>query len=219
MTSTTIALLGQFEQEYSVNTAEITAKIGQLVSVPKSDRPAAIKEIRNLLNDVGSLLEQMDLSVRDLEDQSPQRLKYENRVASYKTDKKLLDNELERAVNRLRKSEDRTELFDTDESDLMNQTLISNTETLDRTSRKVRDAYQTIVETEHIGAEVLEDLGRQRETITRARDRLRDGNIDLTRSNQIASTMLHRIIQSRLILLILFFVLMLLLMIFIYYAI
>lgn len=69
MTSTTIALLGQFEQEYSVNTAEITAKIGQLNSVPKSDRPAAIKEVRNLLNDVTSLLEQMDLSVRDLEDQ------------------------------------------------------------------------------------------------------------------------------------------------------
>ena len=69
MTSTTIALLGQFEQEYSVNTAEITAKIGQLSSVPKSDRPAAIKEVRNLLNDVTSLLEQMDLSVRDLEDQ------------------------------------------------------------------------------------------------------------------------------------------------------
>ena len=69
MTSTTIALLGQFEQEYSVNTAEITAKIGQLSSIPKPDRPAAIKEIRNLLNDVNSLLEQMDLSVRDLEDQ------------------------------------------------------------------------------------------------------------------------------------------------------
>lgn len=83
----------------------------------------------------------------------------------------------------------------------------------------MRDAYQTIVETEQIGADVLEDLSRQRETITRARDRLRDGNIDLTRSNQLASSMLHRIIQSRLILLILFFVLMLLLMIFLYYAI
>lgn len=50
---------------------------------------------------------------------SPQRLKYENRVTSYKTDKKLLDTELERAVNRLRKSEDRSELFETDETDHM----------------------------------------------------------------------------------------------------
>lgn len=69
MASTIIGLLGQFEQEYSVNTAEITAKIGQLSSVPKPERLAAIKEIRNLLGEVNGLLEQMDLSVRDLEEQ------------------------------------------------------------------------------------------------------------------------------------------------------
>lgn len=67
MADTTVALLGQFEQEYSVNTADITAKIGQLNSVPKPDRQGAIKEIKNLLNEVNQLLEQMDLSVRDLE--------------------------------------------------------------------------------------------------------------------------------------------------------
>lgn len=102
---------------------------------------------------------------------------------------------------------------------LQQQTLINNTETLERSSRKIRDAYHVAVETEQIGADVLQDLSRQRETINRARDRLREGDIDLSRSNQIASNMLHRIIQSRLILLILFFVLMILLLVFIYYAI
>lgn len=97
--------------------------------------------------------------------------------------------------------------------------MISNTETLERSSRKIRDAYHTVIETEQIGTDVLEDLSRQRETITRARDRLRDGDVDLSRSNQVASTMLHRIIQSRLILLIIFFVLMILLLVLIYYTI
>lgn len=50
---------------------------------------------------------------------SPARQKYDNRVASYKTDKKLLDAELERAVGRLRKSDDKAELFETEEDDHM----------------------------------------------------------------------------------------------------
>jgi vesicle transport through interaction with t-SNAREs 1 len=65
--STTVALLGQFEQQYSVNTADITAKIGQLSSITPSERVGAIREIQKLLSDVEDLLEQMELSVRELD--------------------------------------------------------------------------------------------------------------------------------------------------------
>jgi hypothetical protein len=65
--ATTIALLSEFEQQYSVGTAEITSKIGQLGQIVPSERTAAINEIRRLLSDMEDLLEQMELSVRELD--------------------------------------------------------------------------------------------------------------------------------------------------------
>lgn len=65
--ATTIALLSEFEQQYSVDTADITAKIGQLVQLLPSERTAAINDIRRSLSDVEELLEQMELSVRNLD--------------------------------------------------------------------------------------------------------------------------------------------------------
>jgi vesicle transport through interaction with t-SNAREs protein 1 len=62
-----IALLSEFEQQYSVGTAEITAKIGQLTQIVPSERATAINEIRRLLGDMEDLLEQMELSVRELD--------------------------------------------------------------------------------------------------------------------------------------------------------
>lgn len=62
----TIALLMEFEQQYSVGTADITAKIGQLGQIVPSERTSAINEIRRLLSDMEDLLEQMELSVREL---------------------------------------------------------------------------------------------------------------------------------------------------------
>lgn len=67
MSSTTVALLTQFEHQYSVNTAEITAKIGQLVQLPASERVAGTNEVRKLLSDVEDLLEQMELSVWEID--------------------------------------------------------------------------------------------------------------------------------------------------------
>ena len=65
--ATTIALLSEFEQQYSVDTADITAKIGQLAQLPASERTASITDIRRALGDVEELLEQMELSVRNLD--------------------------------------------------------------------------------------------------------------------------------------------------------
>ena len=45
---------------------------------------------------------------------SPERLKYKRRVESYRKDKKQLDEELKRAVKRIKEGEDRSELLSFD---------------------------------------------------------------------------------------------------------
>uniref|UniRef100_F1L828 Vesicle transport through interaction with t-SNAREs homolog 1A n=1 Tax=Ascaris suum TaxID=6253 RepID=F1L828_ASCSU len=198
------SLFGDFEQQYSVQTAEITSRIGGLANLEKHERLAGIQHVQRLLVDVESLLEQMELTVRELDPASSERSKYDLRVRSYRNDKKQLDSELDKAIQRLKENADRDELmaFDNEISLDQQDQLIENTERLERTSRRLQDTYRMVVETEQIGAEVLGDLSSQRETISRARDRLREADSDLNRSRKVLSQMIRRIIQNRLLLLV-----------------
>jgi len=65
----------------------------------------------------------------------------------------------------------REELFANDNCDQKLQ-LIKNTERLERSGQKLDDGYRITIETEHIGTQILEDLGEQREKLTRSRDRV-----------------------------------------------
>ncbi|KAK0400380.1 hypothetical protein QR680_003469 [Steinernema hermaphroditum] len=212
-----VALLTQFEQQYSVNTADITAKIGRLQSMGTSNRVNGIREIQRLLGDVSDLLEQMELSVHELQSGSQERTKYDTRVKSYHNDKKQLEIELQRVVQRFNYDDDRVELFSVDENCVDQQDqLIQNTESLARTSRKIQDTYRMVVETEQVGNEILGNLGSQRETITRARERMREADADVTRSNKVLSQMIRRVIQNRLLLLIIAIFMMVCLLFIIY---
>lgn len=51
--------------------------------------------------------------------------------------------------------------------------LLDTTERLERSTRQLRSGRQLAVETEQVGAEILGELGHQREVITRARERVR----------------------------------------------
>ena len=52
--------------------------------------------------------------------------------------------------------------------------LIENTETLERSSRKLDHGRDLLEETESVGASVLSDLEHQREVLTRSRNRVRN---------------------------------------------
>ncbi|CAD6194482.1 unnamed protein product [Caenorhabditis auriculariae] len=202
--SATETLIG-FEKQYSLQTAEITSKIGQLHTLLPSEGAAAVQEIRRSLGDVNDLLEQMEIVVRELPSGSTERSKYELRVRSYLNDKKQLDGELEKAIKRVREEADRDELLafdDAIDAHRQEDQLIENTQRMERTSRKIQDSYRIAVETEQIGAEVLSNLNSQRETLGRARDRMRASNADLGRASRTLNTMIRRAIQNRLLLLI-----------------
>lgn len=62
-----LELLSQFEQQYSVNTAEITSKIGQLNNTTLSEHVSFSNEILKLLSNVEDLLDQMELTVWELD--------------------------------------------------------------------------------------------------------------------------------------------------------
>ena len=75
---------------------------------------------------------------------------------------------------------------------LLSQQLDAATSSLDRSHRMALEAEQA-------GADVLNDLRRQREQIERANRNLQDTDQDLDRSNRILRTMLRRVAANRMI--------------------
>lgn len=78
--------------------------------------------------------------------------------------------------------------------------LLDNSEKIERTSRQMEQGYRVIVETEQIGTQVLQDLNSQRETLQRARTRLRETDSDLSRSSRLMNSMIMRSIREKAIL-------------------
>jgi len=216
----------QFEQQYSTQTAEITAKIGRLVvsadtpSVDSGDLRSQSQSVERLLTEVDDLLDQMELCVREMPSGSGERTKYTARVESYRRDKRALDSELDKARRRL----GRHELFaggssggDGGLSENQRTQLINNTERLERTSRKLEDTYRLTLETEEIGASTLRDLSEQRATIQRSRNRMADAEADIGQSSQILNRMIARIIQNRIMVMLVIFALVMFIIIMFYF--
>ena len=80
------------------------------------------------------------------------------------------------------------------------QRLLDNTETLERSGRKLEQGEAMLAETEQVGSGVLSDLAYQREVLSRSRNRLRDTDQDLGTSSRILSTMIVRIQKSEIVL-------------------
>lgn len=197
-------LLDTYEQQYAVLTADITGKIGQLSNKASADRKPLITELDRHLEEAHELLEQMELEVREVE--TSQRPRLRTRVDSYQAELRRLKQDFQNACSTtyIEGLGDGTEeLFINDGLSIkeeQRQRLLNNSERLERTGNQLLSGYRTVIETEELGNQVLQDLAIQRETIQRARSRIRETDADLGRSSRLMSGMIFRSLQQRFIL-------------------
>ena len=71
---------------------------------------------------------------------------------------------------------------------------------MEKGTEKLREAYKTAMETEAVGARVMQDLHEQRETLERSRGRLTKAGAGLARSKRILSAMGRRALANKLLL-------------------
>ncbi|XP_053610548.1 vesicle transport through interaction with t-SNAREs homolog 1A [Plodia interpunctella] len=192
-------LVQSYEQQYSVLTADITAKIGRLKSGHEENRDQLSREIQANFEEANDLLEQLELESRGAGAVS--------RLAAYRAELQRVREEYRSVLNSSATYNiDNDEAFDDWGSSDQRTKLLDNTERLERTGKNLTEGYRVILETEQIGAAVLQDLNAQRETIQRSRGRLRETDEQLNRSSRLMSSMIARSLQDRLILvLVLFF--------------
>jgi len=201
-------LFDQLQQHYCSLSAEITAKLSSAQVIASSGASSAGKRktiqdaVDKLFVDVYDTLDHLELLVRDMN--GDVRQKYASQVEHLKTDAKRLDAEAKNILSAsYAERSQRDELFDDDSSsrllsDDKRQQMMSNLERLDGGSRKLEEAYRVTRETENIGAEVLNNLSRQREVITGARGRVRKADEEVSESSRVLSRMLRRALQNRL---------------------
>jgi len=215
------SLMQTFEQQYSALTAEVTVKIGKVPNLHGGEKLCMISDVEHQIDEVKELLEQMDLEVHNLS--TSEKPRYKGRVKSYQQDLANLEKDFRKsrialsAKAREQLIGEEGEGYDSAVED-QRQRLLDNSERLERSGKKLDVGYRVCVETEEIGNKVLEDLSTQRETITRARDRIHDMDSNLGKSSRVLSTITKRLLQNRLALFFVGLVLFVTVVLLIYYV-
>ncbi|XP_077394681.1 vesicle transport through interaction with t-SNAREs homolog 1B [Festucalex cinctus] len=78
--------------------------------------------------------------------------------------------------------------------------LLQGTESLNNASQSIERSQRLAAETEHIGTDIIEELGGQREQLDRTRDRLVNTGENLSRSRKILRSMSRRLMTNKLLL-------------------
>ncbi|RUS89579.1 hypothetical protein EGW08_002697 [Elysia chlorotica] len=194
-----MSLIESYEQQYSTVTADITHTISKVSTTTGVEKQNNVKQADKLFEEANELLEQMELEVKE---QGPkERQKYNTRVKSFKIELTKLQTDLKRAKLGIDANRDELLGDDTHESEDQRARLLDNTETLERTSRRLDHGYRIAIETEQMGSAIMEDLHHQRQTIQRSRGRLQEMDTALGKSSRVLSGMMQRIIQNRVMLL------------------
>lgn len=84
--------------------------------------------------------------------------------------------------------------------DAVRRTVQQGAEILERTSQSIYRSTQVAIETEEIGAGVIQELGTQREVLTRTHQRLGDTDAELSRSRRILRSMARVALTNKLVL-------------------
>lgn len=203
-------MIQSYEQQYSVLTADITAKIGRLKTGIEENREQLIREIYSNFEEANDLLEQLELESRGAGAGS--------RIAAYKAELQRIKDEFRSVSNNSANyNMDTEEVYEEwNGANEQRQKLLDNSERLERTGKNLTEGYRVILETEEIGAAVLQDLSVQRETIQRSRGRLRETDEQLNRTSRLMNSMIIRSLQDRFILIMVFLVLGILLCVGVY---
>lgn len=116
-------------------------------------------------------LEQMELEVVEIAPSQRQWCK--SKLDCYRAELKRLNLEFTKAKMKNTSGYDSVDEYsDIRMPEEQKQRLLDNSEKIERTGKKLEEGYRIILETQDIGANILQDLDHQRETIQKTRQRV-----------------------------------------------
>ncbi|XP_066916024.1 vesicle transport through interaction with t-SNAREs homolog 1A-like isoform X2 [Clytia hemisphaerica] len=213
-------LFTEYEKDFGVLSADIVSKTNKIPNLHGVPKRTLIDDVEQKFDELQELLEQMDLEVRGLP--GDRKNASSSRLKSYKDESKTLEQNFKKSKISMTDLEHaRTELLageDGGQSEDQRSRLLENTERVERSNRRLEEGYRVCIETEELGEEILTNLSRDRENMTRTRDRLRNTNNDLSSSSRILTGMMRRVIQNRMLMCLAILMVLVVICVVIYYA-
>ncbi|KAJ2769500.1 Vesicle transport V-snare protein [Coemansia nantahalensis] len=209
-------LFDSYEAEYGSLSDAIRQRLDSaLPELVGAERRSALSETERELTELHELAEQMGMELLTL--QGPTRSRAAPRVRQYKAEVERLRREVRKAAQGLGNYESnrRALLGDTAgagrlaaqdlsaEESLLDgdhrTRLLSGNERLLRGSQRLQESHRVAMETEAVGASILNDLRSQREQIVNTRDTLMQADAHIDRSQRTLRTMTRRLLTNKMI--------------------
>ncbi|KAI9279560.1 vesicle transport v-SNARE protein N-terminus-domain-containing protein [Sporodiniella umbellata] len=196
-------LFSNYEQEFNQLSDSVKEKIERCIPQQKGEeRKATMRAVERELDESEEILGQMEMEILNIP--TPSRTRLQAKLRLYKSEAEKLKRDLRRTTAIVPKSTDREELLggigsgddlqsDYDASTLdQRQRLLSGTDRLGQSSRRLEDSHRLALETEGIGINILSTLKGQRETLVRARDTLAEADSHIDKASKTLKGMARR---------------------------
>jgi vesicle transport through interaction with t-SNAREs protein 1 len=196
------ALFSQYETEYCNNSTEIARNLQVISTLSPDQRRGKLREAEAALKDADQVIKRMEMEARSF---SPERARaLLQKVKEYKADLASLRAEAKQAsAAGAPGAAARAELGLEDDyystSVGQRERMLAATERLNKTGNRINQGQQQLLETEELGVSILNDLHRQRQTITNARDTLHGADDNIATARRVLATMSRRLMTNKLI--------------------
>ncbi|KAI9312080.1 t-SNARE [Dichotomocladium elegans] len=199
-------LFQSYEQDFQAACDGIRNKIDQQVPNQSGEqRKATVRAAERELDELDEILGQMEMEILNIP--APSRTRLQAKLRLYKSDAEKMKRDLRRANTVTPRVSERNELLgdflresDLDASTMdQRQRLLSGTERLGQSSRRLEDSHRLALETEGIGANILTTLKGQRETMLRARDTLAEADSYIDKASKTLKGMARRMATNKII--------------------
>ncbi|KAH8556158.1 t-SNARE [Umbelopsis sp. PMI_123] len=209
MTSSTEGseLFASYEQDFSTICDTIRNKIEkQIPNQSGEQRKATVRAAEREIDEADEIIAQMEMEILNIPTASRTRLQTKLRL--FKSEFEKTKRDLRRATTQVPSSTSREELFgglETGDGDLDASTidqrsrLLSGTDRLGESSRRLQDSHRLALETENVGINILGTLKGQRETILRSRDTLAESDSHIDKASKTLKGMARRMATNKMI--------------------
>jgi len=216
-------LFEAYELDFKQLYESISQKINNVIPTQSGEeRKTTLRAIEREVDEVTEIFSQMDIEVLNVP--SASRTKLQARLKTHKSDFEKLKRDVKTASSRASGPTDRELLLavsngtDLDSASVDQRArLLAGTERLAESSSRLQDSHRIALETETVGASVLEDIRRQREQILHTRTTLTEADSYIDKASRTLKIMTRRMATSRVIT-ILIIVVLVALILFVVYA-
>jgi len=199
-------LFSNYETEYLQLSQNVARQIQQIPNLSGEQKKSVVYSAEKNIDEAKQILQHMDLEIRSTPSATTKN-QLSSKLKGYESDLIRIQRDFKTARSALPKDGGRGQLFDgasnddysTKSSD-QRERLLAGNEKLNDSSAKLKRAQQTAVETEDIGAGILNNLYGQRDTLNRTRDNLKAADDNLSRSRRLINVMGRRVSTNKLIL-------------------